>query len=112
MENIERTLGLLTNPDLVPCHVLVNAHWAYQEDGSGIMRPFPETIGNKLNPKVARDFSNLFSLSITGNKRSIKVKRDGIIACKASRQLTKESYDIESGLADIFREVVGPHPKG
>jgi len=112
MENVERTVSLLTNPDIVPCHVLVNAHWAYQEDGSGILRPFPETIGNKLNPKIARDFNNLFSVSINGNKRSIKVKRDGVIGCKSSRPLSKESYDLETGLADIFLEVVGPHPKG
>jgi AAA domain len=110
MENVERTISLLMNPEVVPCHVLVNAHWAYQEDGSGIMRPFPETIGSKLNPKVARDFNNLFSVSISAGKRSIKVKKDGIIACKASRKLSKEQYDIETGLAEIFLEVVGKHP--
>ena len=111
MENVERTISMLTNPDIVPCHVLVNAHWSFQEDGSGILRPYPETIGNKLNPKIARDFSNLFSVSITAGQRSIKVKKDGVIACKASRNLRKEQYPIDTGMADIFLEVVGPHPK-
>jgi len=112
MENVERTISLLTNPDIVPCHVLVNAHWAYQEDGSGILRPFPETIGNKLNPKVGRDFNNLFSVSVSAGKRSIKVVKDGVIACKSSRPLKHEQYGIGDGLANIFLEVVGPHPIG
>lgn len=112
MENVERTISLLTDPDIVPCHVLVNAHWAYQEDGSGILRPFPETIGSKLNPKVGRDFNNLFSVSTIAGKKSIKVKKDGMIGCKSSRPLKHETYSIEDGLANIFLEVVGPHPRG
>lgn len=110
MDNIDRALLWLTNPEMVPCHVIVNAHWTVQDGEGGATRMVPETIGNKLSPKVGRKFNNLFSFSITAGKRTIKVKKDGLVACKSSKPLTKEQYDIETGLAEIFREIVGPPP--
>lgn len=109
MDNIDRALLWLTNPEIVPCHVLVNAHWSTNDEG-GMSRLVPETIGNKLSPKVGRKFNNLFSFSITAGERSIKVKKDGLIACKSSKPLSKDKYPIESGMAEIFKEIVGPPP--
>jgi len=74
------------------------------------MKAYPETVGNKLSPKVGRKFNNMFSVSITAGVRSIKTKKDGMIACKASKPLTKDQYSIETGMAEIFREIVGPPP--
>lgn len=111
MDNIGKMLNLLTNPNMVPCHLIVNAHWTYQELGDGRTSAMPETIGTKLSPTIARDFNNLYSVSISAGTRSIKVKRDGLIACKSSKPLSKESYPIETGMAEIFREIVGPPPK-
>lgn len=110
MDNVERALSWLTNPNLVPCHVICNAHWTWQDFEGGGSRPYPEAIGNKLNPKIARDFNNLYSVSLTAGTRTIKVKKDGLIACKSSKPLSKEQYPIETGLAEIFKEIVGPPP--
>jgi hypothetical protein len=110
MESIERALDWLTNPDLVPCHVIVNAHWTYQDADNGLMKAYPETVGNKLSPKVGRKFNSLFSVSITAGQRSIKVRKDGMIACKSAKPLSKEQYPVETGMADIFKEMVGEPP--
>jgi hypothetical protein len=109
-DNIERLLLNLTNPDLVPCHVIVNAHWTYQEAGNGRIEPYPETIGKALNPTIGRKFNNLFSIGITAGVRQINVKKDGMIPCKASRPLKNETYPIATGMSDIFKELVGRPP--
>lgn len=109
-DNVERILLNLTNPDLVPCHVIVNAHWTYQETGGGLVKPYPETIGKALNPTVGRKFNNQFSVSIKAGNREIHVKKDGMIACKSSKPLKKESYGLETGMSEIFREIVGKPP--
>lgn len=109
-DNVERILMNLTNPDLVPCHVIVNAHWTYQPAGDGIDKPYPETIGKALNPTVGRKFNNMFSVSIRAGQRLIHVKKDGMIACKSSKPLKEETYKIEDGMAKIFAEIVGPPP--
>lgn len=109
-DNIERLLLNLTNPELVPCHVIVNAHWTWQETGDGRTEAYPETIGKALNPTIARKFNNLFSISIRAGQRTIKVVKDGVIPCKASKPLKKEEYPISTGMAEIFREIVGAPP--
>lgn len=111
-DNVERLLLNLTNPELVPCHVIVNAHWTWQDRPDGRTEAYPETIGKALNPTIARKFNNLFSISIAAGNRSIKVVKDGVIPCKASRPLQKAEYSIETGMAEIFREIVGPPPAG
>lgn len=110
-DNIDRLLLNLTDPNLVPCHVIVNAHWTYQESSSGRVEPYPETIGKALNPSVARKFNNLFSISITAGNRSIKVQKDGVIPCKSSKPLHKPEYSIETGMSEIFKEIVGQPPE-
>lgn len=109
-DNVERLLLNLTNPQLVPCHVIVNAHWTYQETSTGRTEPYPETIGKALNPTIGRKFNNLLSFSITAGQRQINVKKDGTIPCKTSKPMKKDSYSIDTGMAEIFKEIVGPPP--
>lgn len=111
-DNVERILMNLTNPNLVPCHVIVNAHWTYQEVGTGLVKPYPETIGKALNPTVGRKFNNQFSVSIKAGERLIHVVKDGMIACKSSKPLKKETYGIKTGMSEIFKEIVGSPPMG
>lgn len=102
MENIEKLLGNITNPDLVPCHLVILTHVTYQErEGEGITKAFPEALGTKLNPKVGRYFNNLIALSRTAAGQSFKTKREGLIQCKTSRPIN-DSYKIDNGLAEIF----------
>lgn len=104
MENIEKLLGNLTNPDLVPCHLVVLTHVTTQEADGSIVKAFPEALGTKLNPKVGRYFNNMISLSLTGGEKSFKTKKDGLLACKTSRPL-QDKYKIEDGMAKIFAEL-------
>jgi hypothetical protein len=116
MDNVEKMLDMLTNSKLVPCHVIVLAHLAYVEEKDAKGQPFPskafpETIGNKLNPKVGRKFNNLISLSQQATGRSFKTKRDGLVMCKTER-LINEKYPLETGLAEIFRDLKGKKSLG
>lgn len=106
MDNIEKVLGNLTNPALVPCHLVMLTHVTAQEqEGGGVIKLYPEALGTKLNPKVGRYFNNLISLSMVGGERSYKTKKDGMLACKTSRPL-KDKYAIETGMADMFADLL------
>lgn len=102
MDNIEKVLGNITNPVLVPCHLIVLTHVTNQEkEGEGIVKSYPEALGTKLNPKVGRYFNNMISLSLSAGEKSYKTKKDGLLACKTSRPLD-DKYKLEDGLAKIF----------
>jgi hypothetical protein len=102
MDNIEKLLDIITS-DAVGCHVIVNTHTATAE-GSPI--PVPEALGSKLGPKVGKFFDNMLSVSLTSGARTIKTVKDGLIVCKTAKPL-KETYPLETGLADIFRDLTG-----
>lgn len=106
MESVEKVLGNLTNPAVVPCHLVVLTHLTAQEsEGGGVIKLYPEALGTKLNPKVGRYFNNLISLSLVGGERSYKTEKDGLLACKTSRPI-KAKYSIATGMADIFRDLL------
>lgn len=110
-DNIERLLDMLTTPEVVPCHVIVNAHWTWQEGDLGSQRAYPRTVGKALSPKVGEKFNNMLGFSISPAGKSIKTQKDGMISLKTHKPL-KESYPIATGLRDIFAELVGPAPAG
>jgi hypothetical protein len=104
MENIEKFLATITNTKLVPCHLIMLTHLTAQEsDQGGIVKMYPEALGTKLNPKVARYFDNMVSLSLSAGERSFKLKKDGMFACKTSKSVSQEKLPIETGLADLFK---------
>jgi hypothetical protein len=106
MDNIDRVLDNITNPALVPCHLIATAHIAYQErEGEGAIKAFPELLAKSQNPKAGRRFNNLISLSMTGGERSFKTQKDGLLMCKTSKPI-QPKYKIETGLADIFRDLL------
>jgi hypothetical protein len=109
--NVERVLDRLTTPELVPCHVIVNAHWTWQDTDVGTAQAYPATIGKALSPNVGQKFNNMLGFSAGPAGKLIKTQRDGLISLKSSKPL-KESYQLATGLAEIFKEVVGPPPAG
>lgn len=100
MDNMEKFLGQVTS-DAVQCNVIVNTHLSPSEDSPNI---YPEALGNKLGPKIARYFDNFFTISVTGNKRTIKTNRDGRIALKCSAKLS-DQYEITDGYARLFKDL-------
>lgn len=116
MDNVEKVLDMLTNKNLVPCHVIVLAHLAYVEEKDSKGQPypakaFPETIGAKLNPKVARKFNNMIAMQRTGNNREYRTKQAGLVSCKTAVAIA-DKYPIETGLAEIFRDLQGAKSLG
>lgn len=108
-DTVERFLDMLTTPEMLPCHVIVNAHWTWQEGDLGNQRAYPATIGKALNPKIGQKFNNMLGFASGPSGKVIKTQRDGTISLKTRKPL-KESYPIGTGLADIFKELVGPPP--
>lgn len=102
MENIERLLGQLTD-DSINCNVIINTHLYGME---GTAKLFPEAIGSKLGPKLARYFDNFYSISISGTKRTFKTSKDGQLALKSIVPFDKEP-SIEEGYATIFKKLIG-----
>lgn len=111
MDNIDRVLDNITNPALVPCHLIVTSHVYYQETKNEKthevtpVKAFPELLTKSQNPKAGRRFNNLISLSLTGGDRSFKTKRDNLLLCKTSKPI-KDKYKIETGLAEIFHDLL------
>lgn len=101
MENIEKMLDKVTSAS-IGCHVIVNTHLTKEE---GSPKLYPEAIGSKLNPKIARKFDNFWSIEVVGDKRQIKTSRSGLLALKTAKPI-EEKYPIETGLADIFRAML------
>lgn len=106
MENIERLLGNITSPTLVPCHVIVLTHLTLAESETGVEKIYPEALGSKLNPKVGRYFDNMISIDAkSSGGRVYKTLSNGRFLCKTAKPI-KPEYPIESGMADIFRDLL------
>jgi len=103
MDNLEKLLDYLTS-DEIQCHVIVNTHIAPSAEGS--LKMYPEALGSKLGPKVAKPFDNMLSLSISGRSRSFKTQSDGLLALKTSRPI-QATYPIETGWVSIFQDLLG-----
>lgn len=77
---------------------------------------YPGTLGKSLPPRVGIYFNTILQAAITGQglhaKRVILTKGDGTVALKNTAPLkVKDSYPLETGLADYFRDVRGSTPK-
>lgn len=106
MDTIEKVIGNLTNPAIVPCHLVMLTHVTVQEsEGGGLVKAYPEALGSKLNPKVGRYFNNLIGLSLQGGEKTYKTKKDGLLACKTSKPI-KDRYSLETGMAEMFKDLL------
>jgi hypothetical protein len=103
MDNIEKLLDYLTS-DAIGCHVIVNTHVSPPAEGS--LKLYPEALGTKLGPKVAKPFDNMVSISVQGKNRLFKTKVDGLMALKTAKPLN-DTYPIETGWSDIFKALLG-----
>ena len=101
MDNLEKFLGQVTSP-VINCNVIITTHLMNIE---GTPKLYPEALGSKLGPKIGRYFDNFWSISITGDKRTFKTKKDGLLGLKCAKNL-KDEYPIEDGLAKIFKELL------
>lgn len=97
----------------VQCNVIVIAHIAMiGDEGTGVAHGYPASIGKALSPKIGSYFNTCLMAKTTGiganQKRKILAKTAGMVELKNSAPLrVKPEYDLESGLAEYFRDVRG-----
>ena len=117
MRLIEGLLALLYS-DAIKCHVIMISHIAYLDIQDGIIKGFPNTIGQKLSPQVGRYFNNCFRVSRKGSgtaiKRYIQTVSSGNVELKNSAPFAlgaEIAFDgIEGGLATVFQTLTGDPP--
>lgn len=125
---LTRLLELLYSTT-VKCNVIINTHvtWVEQRKGyaqspdqvardGGTPNPdgLPAAIGRALSPQMGKYFNDVFTIRVSGSGESVRrdittVPMEGVV-CKHSTFM-KSSYDISTGLAEIFCAIDGkPEP--
>lgn len=98
----------------LPCHVLVNSHITYlSPEGETAQQGFPSALGSKLPPKIGGYFNSTLFYGQEGfgnnKKRVIYTKASSVVQTKTPAPgLVKDSYPLETGLADYFKALHGP----
>jgi len=106
----EELMQMLTGAGM-RCHVIVTAHISFQtEDGAISAQGFPSALGKALPPRIGSYFNSLLHADkdVAGKKIIRTITKD-IINCKTSAPgKVKDTYPLETGLADYFAAVYGP----
>lgn len=97
----------------VQCNVIMIAHIAMiGDETTGVAHGYPASVGKALSPKIGSYFNSCLMVKTTGigsnQKKKILTKTAGMVELKNSAPLrVKPEYDLESGLAEYFRDVRG-----
>jgi hypothetical protein len=89
-------------------NVIVLAHIDYDKDHLGITKGFPRSIGSAINSVISGNFSCVLRVeNPDGKNRVIRTNASGIIDLKNPVAFqVKETYPIETGMADFFAAVL------
>lgn len=113
-DSVKLFLEMITSPDL-KCHVIVMTHIRYLsgEADVEIMRGLPNAKGQEISRTVSRYFNTVLLYHTKGSgpaaQRVISTKPQGVIEVKAPPSV-KPSYPIDTGLADLFKDILGHGP--
>lgn len=93
-------------------NVIVTAHIKMQEDATGLIRAYPNSIGSAYNPFIASNFNNMVLALKEGSGKNIKRKivtaPTALLDLKSSAPFrVSESYDLSTGLATLFEQLKG-----
>ena len=115
-DSVKLFLEMITSPEM-NCHVIVNTHIRYLsgEADAEIMRGLPNAKGQEISRVVSRYFNTVVLVRTQGTgagaKRLISTQPQGVVEVKTSAPThVKPTYPIESGLADLFRDILGSSP--
>jgi hypothetical protein len=91
-------------------NVLLLAHIDYDKDHLGMTKGFPRSIGSAINSVIAGNFNCVLRVENNdGVNRYIKTNVSAIVDLKNPVPFrVKESYPIETGMADFFSAVLQP----
>lgn len=113
MDMIEGVLKILYS-DSIKCHVIVNAHITYvggelDDTTKQIVgaKPYPNTLGQKLPPKVGQYFNTMLHFDNSGfganAKKVIRTIPVSQLGVKSEILGLPKELPLESGLADFFK---------
>lgn len=112
-KSIDVMIQWLTDPAQCPCHFIVNTHVRFlgAEEDDGVLKGLPNAKGQEISRTVAGYFNTILYYRTSGSgaatKRSIITQPQGVVQVKAAGLTLKPTYPVESGLADIFNEILG-----
>jgi hypothetical protein len=114
-DSVKLFIEMITAPEL-NCHVIVNTHVRYLsgEADTEIMRGLPNAKGQEISRTISRYFNTVALTRTVGSgpaaKRVISTKPQGVVEVKASNPKVKDTYPIETGLAQLFEDLLGHGP--
>lgn len=115
-ESVKLFIDMITSPEIA-CHVVVNTHIRFLsgEADTEIMKGLPNAKGQEVSRTVSRYFNTVALARTQGTgpaaKRIISTQPQGVVEVKTSAPThVKQSYPIETGLADLFRDILGHGP--
>lgn len=110
-DSLKTMLELLTSPDF-SCHVLVLSHIDLIERDDGTTKGYASSLGKALGPQIAKVFPTLIMAETKGQgsaiKRTITTRPTLLVDLKNPVPFNMEDrYPLETGMADIFRVLLG-----
>ena len=110
-QQVESMLALLSS-DGFRTNVIVDAHVRYSTGDDGTNKGYPNAIGSALGPTIPRYFNHWAQCTNKAGKRTIRTAATSTFDLKNSKPFEmKESYPIETGLADFFAVLRDPPAK-
>lgn len=107
---IEHVLAFITGPNF-KTNVIVISHVKYVDNPDGTKKGYPVSIGSAISPTIPRYWNNYIRFSRSGGKRKIETESSAMFDLATAAPFHMESkFDIETGMADVFRILRGPGP--
>lgn len=104
---VESVLALLTSEGF-RTNVVVISHIKYVDNPDGTRKGYPSSVGSALSPLILRYFNNVVKFSNRAGKRKIETVATPMYDLATAKPFVmKESYDIDSGMAEIFEVLTG-----
>lgn len=100
---IEKVLAFLTSPNF-ETNVIVTSHIRYVDNPDGTRKGYPTAVGSALSPVIPRYFNSVaMARTSASGKRTIQTATTAMVDLKNPKPFDmKETYPIETGLADFF----------
>ena len=118
-DSVKLFIEMITDPSL-NCHVIVSSHIRYfaaDEESQTQARGLPNAKGQEISRIVSRYFNSVVLTRSMGTgaatRRLITTKPQGVVEVATSNPKTKDSYPVETGMAQLFKDLLGgQEPQG
>ena len=102
-QGIMNLISLLT-AEAFNAHVIVIAHLKYMER-DGLTKGFPVALGSAISPEIPTYFPTVILAQRIGDRRTIRTASTSMIDLKNPNSFdTMPEYDMDTGLADFFKD--------